>query len=217
MPRITAISDLHGHFPKLPGGDLLIVAGDLTGKDSDKEHLDFIEWMHESNYKKKIYCPGNHDNFLFDIKRHGKIKTPKEWNIEYLCDYLTEFEGLKIYGIPWTYRFKGINPKCCAFTCAEDDHEFMMAKCEAIPDDTDILITHGPPLNILDETIDGRNVGCQFLREHVIARVKPKLHLFGHIHEMGSRMVDTVMTKFANCSYVDEKYKPRGKIMEFEL
>jgi len=213
--KITAIADLHGHYPnKLPGGDLLIVAGDLTARDEHWEYIAFRNWCNNQNYSKVIVIAGSHDNYIF----HHKLPIDTEIdNIEYLCDSSTEFEGLKIYGMPWTYQFKGINPKCCAFTCAEDDYFFMQDKCEAIPCDTDILITHSPPLNILDETIDGRNVGCQFLREHAISRLNLKYHFFGHIHECGNKILDTTQTKFVNCSYVDENYKPRNKVMEFEI
>ena len=44
------------------------------------------------------------------------------------------------------------------------------------------MLTHGPPLNILDTTMDRLNVGCKHLLR-AVERVKPRLHCFGHIHE----------------------------------
>lgn len=65
---ITAISDLHGHYPELPGGDLLIVAGDLTSRDTQEQHLQFLSWIGKQDYKKKIWIAGNHDNYLVGTK-----------------------------------------------------------------------------------------------------------------------------------------------------
>lgn len=67
---IDCISDLHGSLPKLEGGDLLIIAGDLTSNDSDKSWNAFDEWIHKQNYREKILIAGNHDNFLQSIPEH---------------------------------------------------------------------------------------------------------------------------------------------------
>jgi Icc-related predicted phosphoesterase len=219
---IDLIGCSHGHYPDLEGGDLLIVTGDLTARDTDEQHLNFIEWIaygqkHENKYKKVIYIAGNHDNFLYDKKRHGKIKTPPAWNIEYLCDSGTEFEGLKIWGSPWTQTFKGINPHCMAFTC--DTDEQLAEKWALIPDDIDILITHSPPHGVFDKIKPAINprinamlyVGSQSLRNHVMGRINPKLHCFSHIHECGGNILDTNVTKFVNCSHVNEHYEPVNK------
>ena len=54
---------------------------------------------------------------------------------------------------------------------------------ERIPADTDVLVTHGPPLGRGDLCSSGLRAGCVDLLQHVQQRVKPKLHVFGHIHE----------------------------------
>ena len=199
---ITCISDLHGYFPKLEGGDLLIVAGDLTAQDTTRQHLDFLDWIDRQKYSKKIWIAGNHDNFLVNTK-FVNIQT---MGMEYLCDSGTEFENLKIWGSPWTLKFYGMNPKCMAYTC--DTEEELNEKWERIPDGIDILITHSPCHGILDK-VDRkqRHVGSTTLREHVIGRVKPKLHVFGHIHDSYG-MVDLTVGKHINCSHVDENYEP---------
>lgn len=222
---IDCIADCHGFFPKLEGGDLLIVAGDLTARDTDKEHLDFIEYIgmmqkHENKYKKVIYIAGNHDNFLFDKKRYGKINVPEEWNIEYLCDSGTEFEGLKIWGNPWSLWFHGINPKCKAFTGTEKDLE---KRYSLIPDDIDILISHGPPFGILDgipmkECPDGSlyHTGSHSLLE-AIERINPSLVIFGHIHENGSCKETIDGITYVNASIVDERYRHVNKPVRIEI
>ena len=208
---IDCISDLHGHYPKLDGGDLLIIAGDLTDNDSDQSHLDFIQWLHDQKYKKKIYIAGNHDHFLFDKTRHGYIKTDPKYNIDYLCDSGTEFEGLKIWGSPWTRSFYGMNPKCKAFTCHTEIE--LKDKFSLIPSDVDILITHCPPYGIFDLTSRMEEVGSISLNRIVLSNdrfTNLKLHVFGHVHECGGRKMHTSIC-FVNASIMNEVYDPVNK------
>lgn len=228
---IDCISDLHGHYPTLEGGDLLIVAGDLTERDLPHERLVFLQWLAGLDYKRKIFIGGNHDNSLIGM---GFQKT-REDGVDYLCDSGTEFEWqetedtkwgpkhlpgcrslkLKIWGSPWTKTFPGMNPRCKAFTV--DTEEELAEKWALIPDDVDILVTHSPPYGILDKTIDGLNIGSVYLRGH-LNRVRPLLHICGHIHEAygrdiyqyevfcGERSIDIV-----NASHVNECYEPMNK------
>lgn len=203
---IDAISDLHGHYPELEGGDLLIVAGDLTARDCISEYDKFFDWLALQEYKKKIYISGNHDGMI----ESGKYSTPKYCDATYLCDSGTEFEGLKIWGSPWTPIFPGINPKCTAFTGNE---KLLDEKFALIPDDIDILVTHGPPFTILDMTKDGQQVGSAALLAHHIRRLNPTLFVWGHIHE--SHGIASAYswndTKYVNCSHVNEHYQPINK------
>ena len=75
-----------------------------------------------------------------------------------------------------------------------------------IPDDVDVLITHGPPANILDRTYTGQYVGCPHLLARV-QKIRPRLHVFGHIHEAyGQEEHDS--TIFVNASTCNLRYKP---------
>ncbi|MCA9795630.1 MAG: metallophosphoesterase, partial [Candidatus Eremiobacteraeota bacterium] len=103
-------------------------------------------------------------------------------------------EGLKIYGSPWQPAFNN-----WAFNV--HFREQLAANWRRIPDDTDILITHTPPVGILD---DGR--GCQDLAER-LERVQPKLHLFGHIH-VGHGQLERGKTRFVNACICDYDYRP---------
>lgn len=58
-----------------------------------------------------------------------------------------------------------------------------LEKWDAIPEDTDILITHTPPVGHGDLCCTGVRAGCVDLLSTVQTRVKPKYHVFGHIHE----------------------------------
>jgi Icc-related predicted phosphoesterase len=207
---IDCISDLHGYSPELEGGDLLIVAGDLSDADGLNEHYDIASWISEQKYTRKIVVAGNHDNLLQNnVNFYSKLK-----DISYLCDSGVEFEGLKIWGSPWTKTFQGMNPKCKAFTV--DSEEEIAKKWALIPDDIDILITHCPPNGILDGLQSGHSSGSISLRNRSTA-IAPKLHVFGHIHEWGGHQIDMTPTLYVNASHVDECYDPINKAVRVIL
>lgn len=179
---IDCISDLHGSYPDLEGGDLLIVAGDLTASDQEAQYDDFWRWLCYQNYRRKVVIAGNHDGFLAENPDHLMDGGD---DISYLCDSGTEFEGLKIWGAPWTQWFHGVNPHCKAFMKASGK---LKKHWDMIPDDTDILVTHGPAQGYLDScfdrrTGDVRHVGCRDLTFRMHELPKCRLHVFGHIHE----------------------------------
>lgn len=213
---IDCISDLHGHYPELKGGDLLIVAGDLTARDTHGEYLRFYSWLHKQKYKHYIFIAGNHDNLI----EKDEVLTRGLAHTTYLCDSGTQFEGLKIWGSPWTKTFPGMNLNCKAFTV--DTEEEFAEEWSLIPDDVDILVTHSPPFGILDKTASKERVGSIALR-NIVARIQPKLHVFGHIHENGGQ--DKIITfrsffsgtmvdhdvRCVNASHVNERYEPVNK------
>lgn len=236
---IDCIADLHGHYPKLEGGDLLIVAGDLTARDEPMQYKNFFDWMINQNYRCKILVGGNHDNYLQRTCMYGEVSKylGRQYNENddligygyyYLCDSGTEFEGLKIYGSPWTKTFPGMNPKCKAFTV--DTEEELASKFSLIPEDTDILITHSPPYGILDKIqpdyrlprIDisddlyeeSLHMGSRSLALKVGSMENPpKLWCWGHIHEAYGidKPVRKKPCKMINCSHVNERYEPVNK------
>ncbi len=233
--KITCLADLHGYYPELSGGDLLIVAGDLTRRDTENEVALFDYWINEQSYNKKIVIAGNHDNVLAE----NRIKLQF---CEYLCDSGTEItyypyldpqdpdkmgivykrKTLKIWGSPWSLWFQGINPRCKAFTGSEKD---LAKKFDLIPDDIDILITHSPPYGILDRvkkynSSSYHNVGSKALAEKVGKMEKlPKLLVWGHIHEcygidLPVRGKPCIML---NASHVNEHYQPVNKPIDIVL
>jgi Icc-related predicted phosphoesterase len=209
---IDSISDLHGHYPELEGGDLLIVAGDLTARDQPHEYAEFIEWIQKQKYTKKIVITGNHDGF---IEAYSQWAALADLGFEYLFDSVTEFEGLKIWGSPWTKTFPGMNPHCKAFTV--DTEEELYDKFVQIPHDTDILVTHSPPASHLDRTIQGFNVGSSSLKCITQNnRIWPQLWVWGHIHESyGIEYVSDSI--FVNASIVNERYQPVNKPIRIVL
>jgi Icc-related predicted phosphoesterase len=224
---IDCISDLHGHYPKLDGGDLLILAGDLTARDSEKDWLDFENWIYQQDYNEKIMIAGNHDNFLSSMDEHRMWKFWEKVGVTYLCDSGTELKlydelpkepddriykrhDLKIWGSPWSLWFHGINPKCKAFTGSEND---LAKKWKRIPTDTDILISHGPPYGMQDMTVRGERVGSKSLQMELWNRLHPKLLVFGHIHECYGKALPGLIDgcEVINCSYVNKHYQPVNK------
>lgn len=205
---VDCISDLHGNYPDMPGGDLLIIAGDLTATDHHTQYLTFRDWVFSQDYKKSVVIAGNHD-MLLDSQMISLVGN----GLNYLYDSGTEFEGLKIWGSPWTTLFKGIHPKCKAFMDSEDK---IGKKFALIPKTTDILVTHSPPYGILDKTDKG-HVGSIYLKSQVIHITKPRLHVFGHIHECGGQKMEIDKTTFVNASYVNENYRPVNKPVRIYL
>ena len=209
---IDCIGCLHGVRQKLRGGDLLIITGDITASDRAFEYIEFFLWLDQQQYRKKLLIGGNHDNLLQKIP---PIPESLPDNVDYLCDSGTEFEGINICGSPWTSTFKGINPKCKAFT-KESDY-LLMDEWEKIPRDTDILVTHSPAYGILDglPMEDGAlfHVGSKSLYYWLKYVERPRLHVFSHIHEGYGQVehfptYEDKMMLSVNCSIINEKYKP---------
>lgn len=173
--KITCISDLHGELPELSGGDLLIIAGDLTGSDLFIQYQFFFQWLEYQKYKTIIYIGGNHDGMI----EKGLINFSSIHDIRYLQDSMTIWEDIKIWGAPWTPTFFN-------WHFMKDRGEDIKKKWDLIPKDTEILITHGPSYGILDYTefsSKGKFAGCEELRTVVEELPDLKLHVFGHIHE----------------------------------
>ncbi len=196
---LTLISDTHFQHEKLnlPGGDMLIHAGDLCKYGTEDEVIVFLEWFEKQAYTHKIFIAGNHDWFfeIYDNPYIDKIIPP---TIHYLNDLGVEIEGFKIWGSP-------VQPAFCDWAFNRKTGAEINKHWELIPKDTDILITHGPPFGILDQTDSNYNAGCEMLLKKV-NQIKPKIHVFGHIHE-GYGMIEKGKTIFANASSVNSNYQ----------
>ena len=209
MPRIVTISDTHSRHSQInsmPEGDILIHSGDATNRGGIDEIAAFNEWLGALPYKHKIFVAGNHD-WLFE--RSPKFAPTMMTNAHYLLDNFVIVEGLKIYGSPWQPRFFD-----WAFNV--DRGEKIAQKWQMIPDDIDVLITHGPPYGILDEVpYRHEHVGCEELLP-VVKRIKPRAHIFGHIHA-GYGMIEQHGIKFVNASICNEAYQPVNAPIVFDL
>lgn len=198
---IEAISDLHGYYPELPAGaDIVIIAGDLTANDSPESWKPFYKWKNELNVDAVFITPGNHD----------KACEENGGNLNF------SYENLNFYSSPWSLSFQGMNPKCKAFTCPHE--KGLEEKFAQIPQDLDILITHTPPYGILDKCQDGKKIGSKALLK-AIERVKPKIHIFGHVHEKGGKntVYEPTGTRCYNVAHVNEMYEPTNGFTRIEV
>ncbi len=224
MPRIVAISDTHltheKHDLEIPDGDILIHAGDATFKGRPHEIYRFAKWFGALPHKHKVFISGNHD-FLFQDNQARAINLLQGIDPEYFVDasatngviYLQDseitIEGLRIYGSPWQPWFYD-----WAFNLQRGRE--IKEKWDMIPNGVDILVTHGPPAGYGDQVPSGERVGCADLMD-AIKRVKPKLHICGHIH-LGAGVYQTdIGTKIINASICNEDYEPEYKPVVIDL
>jgi Icc-related predicted phosphoesterase len=211
--RITFISDTHTKHEKLTGfltgGDMLIHAGDLTSRGYITEIENFMKWYDNiNNYDTKVFIAGNHDFGFQDENQKLRGLLTGYKNIDYLEDELMmvgeDYDNMvKIWGSPWQPEFHN-----WAFNLPRG--EKIKEKWDMIPVDTDILITHGPPMGKLDYVpYDNINVGCEELMMRV-SEIKPKIHVFGHIHE-GHGYVFDGTTHYINAANLNGRYEFRNK------
>jgi len=202
--KITCVADTHRSHNdlKLDRGDILIFAGDIDcwGNNAKLVLKDFSYWLKIQPFKYKIIIGGNHDELLeklgYNIIKNDYFK--EQDNIFYLENNNCIIEGIKFWGSPITPAFNNW------FFSANRGNE--IAKIwKKIPKDTDVIITHGPPYGVLDETLRGEKVGCYDLGLAVI-KIEPRYHIFGHIHLEGGKAVFQNGTTFINCSVLDEDY-----------
>lgn len=208
--KIIFISDTHGEHQKLnnlPQADILIHSGDISKRGKDYEVEDFIKWLSSLDFRYKIFIAGNHD-FYFEGKTISKVQEMLPQNVFYLCNAGITIGDINIWGSP-------ITPTFFNWAFNRDRGSNIAKYWDKIPQNTDILITHGPPSGILDQTISGSNAGCEDLLKK-IELVKPKYHLFGHVHEAYG-IYETTYTTFINGSILDESYRISNQPISFNI
>lgn len=207
--RFVAISDTHNKHKDLvlPEGDVLLHAGEVSGRGYEKEIKKFLNWFSEQPFKYKIFIAGNHD-FFFEQKNTEEVKQIIPENVIYLNDSGITIEGIKIWGSP-------IQPWFHNWAFNRQRGAGISKHWELIPKDTDILITHGPPFEVLDMTVGGMCVGCEDLTRYV-NEIKPRYHIFGHIHEAYGQKTQNA-TFFVNASVLNERYELVNPPVVFDL
>lgn len=175
--KILHLSDthsLHRRLTNLPPADVLVHSGDFTNNGTEVEVLDFLNWLIELPYAHKIFVVGNHDLCLWDAERIEDLPT----NVHFLQDCGVTIDGIKFFGLAYNH------PE------------------ELIPDGTDIVVTHEPPVMILDEEI-GTHWGNAPIRNRILS-VKPRYHLFGHAHASYGILKQEGIV-FSNASLLDDR------------
>ncbi|KAK9496616.1 hypothetical protein O3M35_013099 [Rhynocoris fuscipes] len=236
--RIVCMSDTHSLTPHIkfhiPNGDVFIHAGDFTRCGAEDEVVDFNNWIGKLPHKHKIVIAGNHE-LSFDrtfthplspniVKTIPTLGLPRNniaeavtasnikerlTNCVYLQDEAINISGLKIYGTPWQPEFHR-----WAFNLPRGEE--CLKKWNLIPDDTDILVTHTPPIGHGDLCCTGVRAGCVELLATVQRRVKPKYHVFGHIHEGYGVSTDGNVI-YVNASTCNINYLPINPPIVFDI
>ncbi len=196
--RVIAISDTHGYHDRVtvPDGDVLIHAGDLTKYGKLEEVREFDTFLAALPHRHKIVIAGNHD---WCFQREGDAARALLRHATYLEDAAVELEGWRFWGSPWQPEFMD-----WAFNLRRG--AALREKWDLIPDGTEVLITHGPPLGHGDRTFGGLEVGCEELAAAVL-RLSPLFHVFGHIHE-GAGITRAAGTTYVNAASCDVFYDP---------
>lgn len=194
--KFVVISDTHNKHRdiSLPEGDVLLHCGDFTGRGTPEEFADFGNWLQNLPYENIVVIPGNHDILAQTLPEEAKKFMGRA---HLLIDEAFVVDSIKIWGSPWTPQFYN-----WAFMTYTDSHA--KSKWDLIPDDTDILMTHGPPHGVMDLVPRGENIGCPELLK-AVNRVSPKYHLFGHFHG-GYGTSKHSETTFVNAATLDERY-----------
>ena len=205
--RIVIISDTHNRHRSIPvpDGDLLIHAGDITRRGDLGEVRDFNAFLGTLPHRHKVVIAGNHD-FCFQSDPDAAVGALR--NCIYLQDQAITIAGLQIYGSPWLPSFHD-----WAFELPRGRD--LEEKWARIPPDTDILITHGPPLGIGDRVWSGEQVGCADLLA-AVERIRPRLHIFGHIHEAYGSFVRQDI-RFVNASCCNRATEPVNPAIVVDL
>jgi len=192
---------------EIPDCDVLIHTGDFCIRGKAEDAQEFVDWFASIPIPEKIFIAGNHDRVM-ETHPH-LVKIPVGNGVTYLEDRGVTIMGYKFWGSPVSPAFNN-----WAFNRTRGPQ--IKEHWDRIPEGTDVLITHGPPLGILDFVAwDNKGVGCKDLL-FAVTKIRPSLHCFSHVHGgYGLRAEGT--TLFANGSFVNEDYNPINKPHVVEL
>lgn len=216
---LVLISDTHGMHDRMdhpvPDGDVLIHAGDFCGVGQAWEIRDFAAWMGKFPHRHKLVTPGNHDRPV----EHDEATFREIFatcGIRLLINESVEIDGFRFFGSPYTPTFLN-------WHFMRDRGPAIRAEWDKIPEDSDVVITHGPAYGYGDlappwKGEPSRHVGCLELLER-LRDIRPSIHIFGHIHDgYGVTISDEIPgITFLNASICTENYRPTNRPHLFEL
>ena len=230
--RFVVVSDTHNAHAQLdghmPAGDVLLHCGDLTCRGTRAELEAVCAWLDEQPYAEKLVICGNHDIGL-DRASYGDIW--RKWHHEDAREHPTELHdllashctllensavttkkgGIKVWGSPCQPVIPG---RHMAFNLANEKES--TATWSTIPDDAEIVMSHGPAFGLLDRMFTGMHVGDKVLRRQLLERVRPRFHCFGHIHEAWG-VAEEGVTTFINAASCTLLYKAWHEPIVFDV
>ena len=214
--KILCISDSHNQHANmhlshvdLSTIDTIVHAGDATYVGEYHVYEKLSEWLLSLKVPNIVFVPGNHDiSFEKVLDEATKCFDP---SIHILIDKAVTIDNINFYGSPNTPAFG----EGWAFNIPRDSYE-LKACWDKIPVNTDVLITHGPPLGVLDDNSRKHPCGCKLLGYRIKELPQLKAHIFGHIHEGAGKLVkDNV--QYVNASICTAGYKPKNPPIVIEI
>jgi len=222
--KLVAISDTHGMHRAItvPDGDVLVHSGDFCRNGNFLEVRDFVEWLSVLPHKHKIVTAGNHDKAVAKRTRDCRALF-KEHGVHLLLNEEVVIDGIKFWGSP-------VTPTFFEWSFMLDRGKEIASVWRNIPDDVDVLITHGPPYGNGDlapayRTSYPKSAGCLdlLIRLREIKKATqwrhPQVHIFGHIHSgHGSTQSDEFGSLvFVNAAICTEQYRPTNNPASFTV
>lgn len=220
--KAVFISDTHQLHDRItiPDGDVLVHSGDFTNRGTDGALKDFVTWFASQPHEYKVFIAGNHEMGLDKgaTRQHKqeiiKSFTSQNDKLFYLENSEVVINGIKFYGspiTPWFFDWAWNVQRGRAIALA----------WEMIPEDTNVLITHGPPYGMLDLVQEsfGRDAhqGCQDLMNRVKELKQLKVHAFGHLHLEGGKSIQSDGVTFINGAICDDAYHPTRQPVVVEI
>lgn len=213
--KICVISDTHTKHQKLtiPECDVLIHAGDFTWTGKYWEVMNFLRWFHDQPARHKIFIAGNHEE-TFD-RTHPKF-SPRIASlvtlyddIIYLENQACEVDGIKFYGTPWTPWFYDWGFNGVEGGRPPEEGKMLRDIYGHIPQDTNVLICHGPPYDILDKSNEGDRTGSVEMRKLLESDkfMDLRLYLCGHIHEARGHEIACGGVHICNVASLERDYE----------
>lgn len=210
MTTFVHASDTHGRHRDLevPEGDVFVHSGDALYYGSAKELADFLSWLRELPHRHKIYVPGNHDFASARLHAKGDLRRLCQDGVDILVnETVCSVDQVMVHGNPQTppwpaYGMWSFQPIRTDWSASPKGG-------------VDVLVTHGPPKGVLDENMVGIKCGDQALLDYVL-ELKPKYHLFGHIHPSNG-VHDNGVTTFMNGAIVDDWHNVVNKPRVFKV
>lgn len=206
--RIVIVSDTHGSHEELGtlSGDVLIHCGDFCdGFNPNRSDIDNTDrWFAKQQFEAILCVGGNHDFVAEELESRNE---PVFEHATYLTDSSTTIGGIHFYGAPWV-------PELDRWAYFLPDAE-LKQKWDLIPENTDVLITHTPPLGILDKPRSGISIGCSHLRAK-LENLDLLIHCFGHVHASYGQL-NSSKTRFVNATVVDSDFVVANQPVTIDL
>lgn len=202
---VTAASDIHGSWDEMshpPEANLLVFAGDVTSNGKLQNAMAFLQWAEQfvPYFDDVILTPGNHDE-CFEVSGPLLAEEGGSRGIDVLIDAGMDAHGIRVWGTPWSLTYGS-----WSFMGSE---EFLAQKYAGIPEDTQLLISHGPPYGILDLVARGELTGSKSLLAVVNQLQHLRAFVCGHIHESRGRHVLESDCMAYNVASLDRHYRLR--------